>query len=209
MNLKKIKKGCGIIFIAISVLLIGFIWMIKEAFGPTFKTVEIEKPLGKLVCTEQYTADMAGVLYDVDFKLINKNLDTLYLGNGIYNSDDWSKSIELIKIKDWYGIMTNYTSYAKIGITNKQDKEHLNLVFSPLELKEDTIWKKTNTENPAWVYQGSSKINSFKGNELIVEYEYRLGLQEPFKFKNQKVHYVFDLNKRKIITKKVEAAKDI
>ena len=56
--------------------------MIKEAFGPTFKTVEIEKPLGKLICKEQYTADMADVFYDVNFKLINMKMDTIYLGNG-------------------------------------------------------------------------------------------------------------------------------
>ena len=124
------------------------------------KTVEIEKPLGKLICKEKYTADMAEVSYDIDFKLIDKNLDTIYLGNGIYNDDDWSKKIELIKINDWYGIITNYYSHAKIGVAKKQNNERLNIVFNPLELKNDSIWKKTNEENPAWVYEGSSKIKS-------------------------------------------------
>tara|TARA_R110002167_G_scaffold366411_1_gene596186 strand:- start:33794 stop:34291 length:498 start_codon:yes stop_codon:yes gene_type:complete len=138
MKTEKIKKGCGIALTILIIIIIGFFWMIKEAFGPTYKTVEIEKPFGKLICTEQYTADMADVFYDVDFKLLKENLDTLYLGNGIYNEDNWYEKIKLIKIEDWYGIVTAYSSHAKIGLTNEKNKEHINIVFNPLELQNNS-----------------------------------------------------------------------
>lgn len=208
MKSEKIKKGCGITLIVLIILIIGFFWMIKQAFGPSYKTVEIEKPLGKLICKEQYTADMADVFYDVDFKLVKKNLDSLYLGNGIYNEDNWAEKIELVKIQDWYGILTAYSSHAKIGLTNEKNKEHINIVFNPLELKNDSVWKKTNDENPAWVYGGSSKIKSIEGNEIKVEYKYRLGLYEPFQFKKQDVEYYFDSNIGELITKNVGQATD-
>lgn len=208
MKSKNIKKGCGITSIILILFIVGLFWMFKQAFGPTYKTVEIEKPLGKLICKEKYTADMADVSYDIDFKLIDKNLDTIYLGNGIYNDDDWSKKIELIKINDWYGIITNYYSHAKIGVAKKQNNERLNIVFNPLELKNDSIWKKTNEENPAWVYEGSSKIKSIEGNQIKVEYKYRLGLYEPFVFKKQDVEYYFDSNLGKLLTENVRQATD-
>jgi len=68
--------------------------------------------------------------------------------------------------------------------------------------------KKTNEENPAWVYGGSSKIKSIEGNQIKVEYKYRLGLYEPFVFKKQDVEYYFDSNLGKLLTENVRQATD-
>ena len=206
MKQTKFKKGCALGIIVSILMFFGIKWMIKEAFSTTYKTFTIDKSFGKLIVEEAYGADMAQEFYDVSFKLILKDNDTLNLGNGIYHNDSWRDKIELIKIDNWYGIITNYSSHAKIGFNNIIDNELINFNFTLNELRNDSIWKMTDSEYPTWTDEGSSQVDSINENRIFVNYRYQLGIKEPFEFKKQQVQYTFDTEIGVITTNEVGKA---
>ena len=73
------------IIILVVLFLIGANWILREAFGPKTKTVEIKLDSdGTLICNETYNADMAAVFYDVDFKLETTDNEYFELGSGSF-----------------------------------------------------------------------------------------------------------------------------
>jgi hypothetical protein len=95
MKTEKIKKGCGIALIILIIIIIGLFWMVRTAFGPTFRTVKIDNPVGKLICEEEYNADMAAVFYDVDFKLETGEKQIIDLGKLYFQKEDWQTEFDL------------------------------------------------------------------------------------------------------------------
>lgn len=186
--MQKIAIVFGVLILGI---IIGIPIIIKLAFGPTSRTIEIEKPLGKLICHETYNADIAAVFYDVDFTLTSNSSETFDLGTLTFHKDDWKEKIELNQIGNWYYLKANYSTLAKINLIHKNSKKEVTFEFDPQELRSDSIWRTTNKELPAWPY-GSSMIDSIWENHLFVEYDYRLGINPPFEFKRQTVKYSFD-----------------
>ncbi|MBD1434962.1 hypothetical protein H8B06_19230 [Sphingobacterium sp. DN00404] len=208
MNSMTLKKGCAIIIILCTLLILSFYWIVLEAFGTKIRTVEIDKPLGKLICRERYDADLAAIFYDIDFKLVTHNGDTLCLGSALYHENDWADHIQLIKIEDTYCISAHDATYAKICLADKCHKANVSFTFSSLDLGNDTLWRKSNEEIPAWVYPGSSVIDSISSNLIYVKYAYRLGLSEPFSYKKQRLVYRLDTKTNTLITDRVYPATD-
>lgn len=208
MNSIILKKGCVITLIVCTLLISGFYWSLLEAFGTKIRTVEIDKPLGKLICRERYNADLAAIFYDIDFKLVTHNADTLCLGSALYHENDWADHIQLITIDDTYCISTHNSAYAKIYLADKCDKANVGFTFSPLDLANDTLWRQSNEEIPAWVYPGSSVVDSISSNLIYVKYAYRLGLSEPFSYKKQRLVYRLDTKTNTLITDRVYPATD-
>jgi len=208
------KTGClvgiitGILILVFSV--IGLNWMIKSAFGPIEREVVLELNNDeKLLCKEIYNADLADVFYDVNFKLINKGNDTLDFGRGTFPNNEWAEFIELKKIGEWLVIPVNGSGYSKLLMSNPVKYQKKEIEFSPIELKNNQLWKSRYKENPAWVHRGSSKIDSIVGNNIFVNYDYRIGLYEPFEFYNQTIQYQFDLSEEDIKTIKIFERKEM
>lgn len=208
------KTGCligistGILILIFSV--IGLNRMIKSAFGPIEREVVLELNNDeKLLCKEIYNADLADVFYDVNFKLINKDNDILDFGSGTFPNNEWNELIQLKKIGEWLVIPVNGSGYSKLLMSNRVKYQKREIEFSPIELKNNQLWKSRYKENPAWVHRGSSKIDSIVGNNIFVNYDYRIGLYEPFEFYNQTIQYQFDLNEEEIKTIKVFERKEI
>lgn len=169
--------------------------------------MEIDTSLGRLIYRERYDADLAAVFYDVNFYLVTSDADTLDLGNGRYHENDWTNQIKVLKIGEWHCISTHDSSHAKIGLARKHAPP-ASFTFSPLDLRDDMVWRASNTEIPAWVYSGSSVIDSIVSDRIYVEYRYRLGLEQPYEYKKQRMVYRFDTNNQELITEMVYQAMD-
>jgi hypothetical protein len=193
LMIKWIKRIAVTLIILIVVFLLVASWFLKEAFGPKHKTVTIQLNRDSfLKCREAYNADMAAVFYDVDFTLINKGNDTTDLGSATFLVHNWKKNIRLYNVADWFILPVKDMSHSKLLIKNKRLDITADTVLSPLELRYDSVWSKIYDDIPAWVYSGSSKVDTIIGRKLLVTYEYRIGLYEPFKFFSQTIEYEID-----------------
>lgn len=182
----------------------GQIWIIKEAFGPKYKTVTIKlDEENSLVCKQTYSADMAAVFYDVDFMLKNKNEETINLGTASFPTENWKETIRFYYIHNWNILFANGHSYSKLLMANQLLNKQKDTVFSPLELRYDSLWKLTYDDIPSWPYSGSSNIDTIIGDKLQVSYQYRIGDYPPFKFYSQTVEYTLDTITGNITTNKV------
>jgi hypothetical protein len=178
--------------------------IIKEAFGPNSKNVTINLSDNKvLLCTESYNADMHSVTYDVDFKLIENNSDTIHLGVSSYSDTTWKNDLQLKKIGRFYILPVKDYSYTKLLITSIDKSEKADTILSPQNLRYDSKWKSQTTDIPAWVYTGSSRLDSSRLNTIFVSYEYRIGDYEPWKFYTQTIEHEIDTVSGKLRTKKI------
>jgi hypothetical protein len=202
--IKRIFKILLIVVLVILGLLLGAKWILKEAFGPKYRTVEIELNNDrKLVCEETYNADLAAVFYDVDFILKDKNKEDINLGQASFSNENWDKKIKLVESGDWIILPIDQGAYSKVLMSNDRLKILKDTTFSPLELRYDNVWKAKYDEIPAWVYTGQSKIDSIIENTFYVNYEYRIGLYEPFEFYNQTIEYEMDEWTGEFVTKTI------
>lgn len=207
------KKGCltsiYIFLVLLVVLAVAFMWIIKSAFGPSHKTVSIDLGSGKtLVGEETYNADFAAVFYDVDLKLVTRNLDTFKFGRATFHDENWHRNLRLDTVGNWFALPVKESSYSKLLLANRITKESRDTVFSPLELRYDSLWRAIHDEIPVYLYTGTSTIDSIKLNNIFVTYDYRIGYSEPFTFFVQSVEYVLDPTSGKVITKKVFERKE-
>jgi hypothetical protein len=178
--------------------------IIKEAFGPNSKNVIINLSDTKvLFCTETYNADMHSVTYYVEFKLIENGRDTIHLGTGSYGDTTWKNDLQLKRIGNFYLLPVKEYSYLKLLFTNMNKSKKADTTLSPLNLRYDNIWKSQTDDIPAWVYTGSSKLDSTIQNKIFVTYEYRIGNYQPWKFYNQTIKYEIDTITGKLQTKKI------
>ena len=207
--IKKTFKILLIIVLVIIGLLLGAKWFLKEAFGPKYRTIEIELNNNRtLICEETYNADFAAVFYDVDFALKEKNKDEIELGRATFSNENWDKDLKLLEIGDWIILPIDQGSYSKILMTNHNLKISKDITFSPMELRYDKNWRMKHNEIPAWNYTGQSKIDSIIGNRFYINYEYRIGINKPFEFYSQSIEYEMEITTGNLKTKTIFERKE-
>ena len=201
---KWIKRIAIAFIVLVAILFIGVNWIIREAFGPKYRTLKV--PLNDrqtLIGDETYNADFAAVFYDVEFTLETTNEGTHNLGRASFSDEHWNKDIRLYNISDWFVLPVNDGSYTKILFANKIDRKSKDTIFSPNNLRYDELWKKHYNEIPAWAYYGTSKLEYVNNDKLFVTYEYRIGDYPPFKFYNQTIEHWFDASTGNFHTKRI------
>jgi hypothetical protein len=200
-NISTLLKLTGILQLTLFLSCKG---IIKEAFGPNSKNVTINLSDNNiLLCTETYNADMHSVTYDVDFKLIENKSDTIHLGIGSFSDTTWKNDLQLKKIGRLYILPVKNYSYTKLLITGIDKSEKADTILSPQNLRYDSKWKSQTNDIPAWVYTGSSRLDSSRLNTIFVTYEYRIGDYEPWKFYTQTIEHEIDTLSGKLRTKKI------
>jgi len=203
------KKWIKRVAIALLIIIVGVIiivlWIFNEAFGPKERTITIKNTNGStLICNENYTADMAAVFYDVDFTLKKENGGTVFLGTVTFNDDDWQKNVRYRNYSDWHLLYAN----SKLLMINPKINKRQDTLFSPLELRYDSLWKQAHNDIPSWPYSGSSNIDTIIGQSLKVSYHYRIGDYPPFKFYSQTLEYKLDTVTGQIRTLKIFERKE-
>ena len=198
----------SILMLIVLVILVG-LWFLHEAFGPKKRTVTIIVDKSKtLICDETYNADLAAVFYNVNFKLQDNKHGNFSLGSAVFTDNHWDREIQLNSIGKWYLLPVKSGSYSKLLFTNSGNHKSMDTTFSPQTLRYDSLWKLTSDGIPAWVYSGSSQLDSIKQNKLFVTFNYRFGLNDSFKFLSQTIEYEFDTVNGSITTKKIFEAKE-
>jgi len=190
---KWIKRiGIALIVLVIGLSIITY-WAFREAFGPKYRTVQIQIDEKRtLIGKETYNSDLAALFYDVNFTLVTKNLGEYKLGSGSFSDEHWEKDIKLFDILGWTVLPVKDGSYSKILLTNKVTKTNKDTIFSPQNLLYDSLWKQKYNDIPTWVYSGSSKLDSIIGDRFFITYEYRIGEHEPFKYYRSTIEYYLD-----------------
>ena len=190
MKIGNIKKGCGIALIILIIIVIGFIWTVKTAFSPSFRTVEIDNPIGKLICEEEYNADMAAVFYDVDFKLETKDKQPIYLGKLFFQREDWQSQFELKENESWYYLSSNQSNIYDLVLTDKISQENLSFDLKSSQPKNSNLWK-TEKNTIGLPYSTTFIIDSIKQDLLFIKYEYQNNENSKL-IKNQTVEFKID-----------------
>jgi len=171
-----LKKGCfitlGVLVLLIVGLILGTKWYLKEAFGPTYRILEIDSSIGKLICEEEYNADMAAVFYDVDFKLETKDKQPIYLGKLFFQREDWQSQFELKENEKWYYLSSNKSNIYDLVLTDKISQENLSFDLESSHPKNKSLWK-TEKNIIGLPYSTIFSIDSIKQDRIFVKYEYR------------------------------------
>lgn len=183
-------------------MFIGASWVVTEAFGPKYRTVEIEMSNNRtLICEETYNADFAAVFYDVKFTLKDKRKNLIELGKATFTQDNWEENFELLEIGDWLVLSIDQGWQVQLLMNNPNLDIKRDTALSSSQLRYDSLWQSKYDEIPAWQYSGQVRIDSIRENEFYINYEYRIGLNEPFEFYNQTIEYEVDLASGELTTK--------
>ena len=202
--IKWIKRIFLILLISSFGLALIFIILFKLAFGPVKSTKHISVEGNNiLMCKETYEADMATEFYDVQFSLKNKNGSTFDIGTATFYNKEWEKNIHLYILGNWYILPVKEENYSKILLANKFKSLKIDTIFSPLNLRYDSLWKVVYKDIPSEFNYGSSITDTLIGNILTITYSYRIGDYSPFKFYNQSVEYLIDTTKGTLITTRI------
>lgn len=207
------KSGClralGIGTVILILLVIGFFWMLKQAFGPIERTGELElSDELTLQYQETYNADFADVFYDVTFELPNSKGELFEIGHGTFNNEGWESKIQVKTVNGYLILIAEEGSFAKLIIVNPERTNSLQRTFDPQELRDDPIWEQKNFEIPVYLYTGSSTITSVSEDSIQVNFEYRTGYYEPFRFWNQKMNYQLETEPLRLVTTKAFEPKE-
>jgi hypothetical protein len=164
------------IFIILVIVVVGGLWIVKQAFGPSERTVEIAvTDTQTLVCKEIYNADFAAMFFDVDFKLINNDNDkTINLGQATFSDDQWDKKIKLDSVSNCYVLSFYEDSYLRLLIGNKITSLNVDTTLVPLNLKRDKTWRQDNRDiKLRRMYSVSSKLEEIRPTFFKVNFEYK------------------------------------
>lgn len=197
---EKERTGC-LIAISFLILAVWFVppFLIKSAFGPNEKTLELGGiDEGRLIGEQIYSADLAAVFYRVEFKLINEYQDTLILGKATFSDDNWQGYLKIIKIGGWIILIVNDDGYSKLLMNNWEKDQNKEIVFSPFDLKKDTLWHSKNIDLLAQGHHVSSRVDSVVGNKIYVYYAYGSGIKEPDSTNGELVEYELDTESAKL-----------
>lgn len=202
------KKGCIRVLIG-AFLFVGALatltwWVLRQTFGPRYRTVEIAiSPDKTLICEETFHAGYGGESYFVTFSLADGDKDVMGLGNTIYSGKKWDTTLLLSEIGDWIVIPVDQYGYSKILLTNIHTGLNKDTIFFPVNLREDSLWKAKYNDVPDAYYIGQSNMESVGKNRFSVNYNYRTGSDDSAPIYNQVCVYEFDSLAGKFVTRKV------
>ncbi|WNB17763.1 hypothetical protein [Marivirga arenosa] len=197
-------KALGIGAITLVLLVIGFFWMLRQAFGPIERSGELElSDELTLQYQEMYNADFADVFYDVTFELPNSKGELFEIGRATFNNENWESEVQFVESNNCLiFIVQDIGSLAKVIVVNPERTFSIERTFDPQKLRDDPIWQAGNFENPVHLYYGSSSVTSVSNDSIQVDFEYRTGYNEPIIFWNQKLNYRLETAPLRILTTK-------
>lgn len=188
------KKGClktlKVLAISILVLIALFFWAVKEAFGPSKRTLTLELEEGiELICHETYNADLADVFYDLKLEMVSPRGKKVSLGRATFHDEDWE---EKVTVKKWRGVLIFHLDNgrkARVILVSPSFNKVINTEFDPQLVKKEPIWKERGFKWPSPLYFGQTSLESIENGRLVVMYHYRSEDYPPFKFWDHELTY--------------------
>jgi len=209
MKIEKIKKGCGISLIILIILIIGFFWMFKKAFGPDEYSVSIDQNIGgKLICDVTYSADIQSWYYDINYEYEKPNGTTFNFGKGFYQGIEWNENDQLYEYKNWK-ILPTGSDYGSIKIIafdlDKNKKTEFEI--SPNSIEKDSLWISKQIESLEMWSPSKVEIDKIIENKILVQYTFRIDRQKTDKLESTLIEYELDNESGILKMKSIEKLK--
>ncbi|MEM6767877.1 MAG: hypothetical protein AAF655_23285 [Bacteroidota bacterium] len=197
-----LKKVVTTILLFFTLLIIILAILLHFAFRPikSSVTIELDKETS-LYCEESLESDFHNATYYVDFTL-KENDKSIYLGWGEFTSEDWPNQIVFRQIENWSILAVKDWGNLKILMVESSKAIRKDTLFMPNNLRYDDFWNADHKEIPI-EYYGASRLDSVSKGNFFINYEYRVGNIEPFRFYSQRVEYSLNLEIGEFETKKV------
>jgi len=206
----KVQKNIGLtIFVLISVAMLILIIKIftgPSGFGPDYETVEIEQDIGgKLICESVHNADIHSWQYDVDYKYINNEGDTLDFKYGSYYGREWHKDEQIQKYNDWLVLKTGARHGSdRLIIKNIQTDTTRIYDINNEFIEQDSIWKAQNTKSLLNYSCVETFIDNILGNRISLTYKFRTNENNSKEYGKRKITYEINNETGKILMINIE-----
>jgi len=194
MKINKIKKGCGISLIILIILIIGFIWMFKKAFGHSEYSIIIDQNIGgRLICDVRYSADIQSWYYHISYKYEKPNGTVFNFGKGFYQGIEWNENDQLYKYKNWIILPTgsDYGSIKIIAFDMKRNKK-AEFEISPSSIENDIFWMTKKIESLKMWSPSIVEVDKIIDNKIFVKYTFRVDRKKANKLESQLIEYEMD-----------------
>ena len=188
------KKGCLISLIVGISLIALFIYGMLHAFDPEYETVEIKQNIGgKLICESVYNADHHSWQYDVNYKYLLENGDSINLGYGGYYGREWDKDEQLIKKDNWLILKTgSFHGSDRIILKNIQKDSTIIYDINDQFIENDILWRTQQINSLITYCCAESFIEKIADNKVFVKYKFRTSETSPEEYGERMIEYQLD-----------------
>ena len=192
------QKIIGIVIFSVTtlaVLIIVIQIIIKPSgFGPEYDEAEINQKIGgKLLCKSVYNADTHSWNFNVGYKYIAVNGDTIDLGNGDYDGREWNKDEQLIMLDSWLILKTGYTAGAdKLVFKNIVTDSTMTYNFDDQFVESDSLWKTKNITSLTNYCCAETLIREISGDRIYLGYKFRTDGELTKKYDYRSITYKID-----------------
>ncbi len=169
------KKGCLISIIIVSGLIIGLIFLTRNAFDSKYYRESIPQDLGgELICDVEFNVDIHTGHYSIEYKYLNE-ADTIDIGSTNFSSRPWNKNEQLIKFNDFLILKTGCSFNGDMIFLGKRDLHNWRAVMIlPDIIEKDSVWISKGVLSLDNYSPCSSFINKIENGLVFVEYKYRV-----------------------------------
>lgn len=190
------KIGLIILVLTTVFMIIYSIKFFKDGagFGPEYETVQIEQNIGgKLICESVYNADHHSWQYDVDYKYIDVNGDTLDFKSGGYYGREWDKNEQIRKYDNWLILKTgSWHGSDRLIIKNILSDTTKIFDIDNQFIESDSLWKSKKIKSLLNYCCAETFIEDITENKILLKYKFRTNEQLTDKYGERKITYTID-----------------
>ncbi len=190
-----IYRNIGIIIIIVIIIFIGGKLIFgPSGFGPEYDSAVIKQKIGgKLLCNSVFTADLHSWVYDVSYKYINTNGDTIDLSRGSYCGREWNKDEQIRKYNSWLILVTG-ASHGSERLILKNIESDSTLVFNINNefIENNSQWKILRIKSLLNYCCAETKIVNIYQNVVVLKYKFRIDSSNTEKYDERLVSYLID-----------------
>ncbi|AFU69393.1 hypothetical protein P700755_002646 [Psychroflexus torquis ATCC 700755] len=175
----KIYKYGGLTFFSLTtigmIVLVINIIISPSGFGPEYESIEIKQNIGgKLLCESVYNADLHSWQYDVTYKYLMENGDSINLGYGGYYGRQWDKNEQLIKQDNWLILKTgSFHGSDRIILKNTKTDSTIIYDINNQFIENDILWRNQEIKSLINYCCAESFIEKISNNKVFVKYKFR------------------------------------
>ncbi len=197
-----IVTTAAVLFFATDSAINGF------GFGPEYETEIIDQKIGgKLICESVYNADHHSWQYDIDYKFINQKGDTLDFSNGGYYGREWNKNEQIHQFNDWLLLKTGaWHGSDRIILRNIKTNKIYSYNIDNQLIESYELWGRQNIKSLMNYCCAESFVKKIIGNEIVVDYKYRIKEMEPNEYGKRQITFEFDEKSGELRMKKITNA---
>jgi hypothetical protein len=175
-------------------------------FGPEYETVEIEQKIGgKLICESVYNADHHSWQYNVDYKYIDNEGDTLDFKYGGYYGREWEKNEQIQKYNDWLILKTGaWHGSDRLIIKNVQTDTTKIYDIDNRFIEKDSLWRGQNIKSLLNYCCAETFIENIQENRILLTYKFRTDEKMTKQYGKRKITYEINNETGKIIMTDIE-----